>query len=123
MAIDKQVVRVTGMFTVGETGAVGTVYGLGVKSITRVSQGKYTIVFDPNFSRFLFANFLQVDNANPNVIVTSLFLDSTAVANFAYNTAGYTILTCDSTGAPIDPTSSSAIAFEFVFRRSTVGYK
>lgn len=44
-AADPGVVLLAGNFAVGATGAVGTIEGASVASVTRNSEGQYTIVF------------------------------------------------------------------------------
>ena len=84
-------------FVVGGSGAVGTVKGAGVASITHSGTGLYRITFEDAYNRFLSGGSGFVDGAsvgspvimattikgNPNTTIQSKYIDVAM-----YNTAG-----------------------------------
>jgi hypothetical protein len=63
LAQEKQVVKLFGSFTIGATGAVGTVKGLGVSGVVRNSLGNYTITLKDKFDRLLNVSGGFISNA------------------------------------------------------------
>lgn len=66
-------VLIDGNFAVGATGAVGTVVGTGISSVTRLSAGIYMIKFQDNYTKLFGASAtIQSPVSASNVAVTAI---------------------------------------------------
>lgn len=80
---------IEGNFVVGGTGAVGTVKGAGIASVTRTGTGAYRITLEDAYNRYLSGTWGFVDAAtvgiptvkiitvigNPNTTIRSKYID------------------------------------------------
>lgn len=66
-------VSIDGSVAIGGTGAVGTVYGPGIASVTRLAVGIYRIRLQDSYAKFLAADFkFQAPVSGSNVAATAL---------------------------------------------------
>lgn len=117
---ETDLVRVMGSMVVGATGAVGTVKGAGISSISRTGTGAYTITLNDNF------NFLWEFDAT--------FMGGTAsgiggvelsdtLANIKANIRAKTVkIQCYSSGSTAaDPANGTVMLFTMLLRNSNLG--
>ena len=88
-SLRRKLTFIEGNFVVGSSGAVGTVKGAGVKSITKTGTGLYRITLEDAYYRYLAGTFGFVDAAsvgipsivhvtvigNPNTTIKSKYID------------------------------------------------
>ena len=101
-------IDINGHFAVGATGAVGTLVGRGITSVTRNSEGLYTILLDDVYSRFegFTCNILHATELHlrPQLI-------SQAVATKATRTVVFSTFDADDSSGVDDPPSGSTVYF------------
>ena len=103
------------------SGAVGTVKGAGVTSVTRLSTGTYQILFQEPYNRYLggSAGFVSPSAGTSSGIMTVEVLGD---ANTTINTSTPTLtLQCfNAAGSLADPASGSVLGFITLLRNSSV---
>jgi len=117
-ALQKEIKIIEGSVVIGATGAVGTVLGLGVDSITRNATGNYTITLEDAYNRLVgLSTFfsgttesavfsVQVDDATPQASIKSKDI----------------ILQCyDAAGSDVDPAQTVLMHFSLLLRNSSLG--
>ena len=123
LAIEKQPVSLYGNFVILGSGAVGTVKGLGILSVTKESTaGQYTIVLEEKWNRLLSAKGGFVKDGNGSGIASVEIITAPASLQGQIQAGtGYTIQFYDYTGVAADAASGSVHSFEVCLRRSSVG--
>lgn len=120
--LQKEAVLLEGSFTIGSTGAVGTVLGLGIKDVVRSAQGAYTIKLDDNYNRFL-----GLDTKFSSTMVHSGIFDTQIDSNYEQidvraASAPVVKFKCfNASGSATDPASGTKCYFKIMLRRSSVG--
>lgn len=112
------VVMLTGNFVVGTAGAVGTVKGAGLASVTKESTaGQYSLVLDEAFNRLLFSAASVVSATFSGVQVIEAINDVQAAVQ---GKTAITIQCYDATGTAVNPASGSVISVVAMLRQSNV---
>lgn len=123
LAVEKQPVTLFGNFVIGSSGAVGTVKGIGIKSVTKESTaGQYTIVLEEKWNRLLGAKggFIK-DSSGSGVANVEIITAPASLQGQIQAGTGYTIQFYDYTGVAADAAAGSVHSFEITLRRSSVG--
>lgn len=107
-----------GSFTVGASGAVGTVKGSGIASVTKNSTGNYTIALEDKYMKFLGANFNLVA-ASYSGIATVEVAD-TSIDTHVQDGTGIQVVCYDGTGTAANPASGAIVYFSIVLRNSSI---
>lgn len=117
MSPHNEVVILNGNFTIGSSGAVGTVKGAGIDSVTKESTaGQYSIVLEEAFNRLLWADASVVGATFSGVFAIEAINDVQAAVRAKTK---ITIQCYDATGTAVNPASGSVISFIDVVRRSS----
>jgi hypothetical protein len=100
---------------IGASGAVGTIKGACIKSVTRLSAGKYKIAFDTspsitNFARLIFASAAAESASGGLSGVLAIEIQNAPSTSVASATAPSLTIQClDAAGAAVDPANGSSI--------------
>lgn len=121
-SLERELCFLYGSAVIGAAGAVGTVKGLGIKSVTKVTgDGKYEIELEDAYMRYMFGNVNFISAAGSGVAkVEILATPATFQADFK-NTKVITIQCFDFAGAAVNPASGSVLGFDLVARNSSEG--
>jgi len=121
-ALERELCFLYGSAVIGAIGAVGTVKGMGIYSVTRTGTGVYEIQLDQLYSRYLSGKVGFIHATGGSGIAT---------VEIAYNPANFqpdfkagakiTIKCLDFTGAAADPASGSVMGIEAIVRNSSAG--
>lgn len=96
-------------FDVGATGAVGTLRGPGVTSVTRLAVGTYKVLFQDNYNKFFgVTHWLASPNSGANVAVTAINPTTVYVITVVgtTTTAGW-----NTAGVPVGTTPAVGVTF------------
>ena len=116
--LQQDLVILEGNFVVGAVGAVGTVKGSGITSVTRADVGKYVIKLDDKYDRYLggFSGFINL-GAGSGIAAVEVCADPNAGVQ---DGTGVTIQCFDFAGAAADPAAASVCGFVAIVRNSSV---
>lgn len=119
-SLEKQVVSLFGTVTIGSTGAVGAVTGLGISGVTRTGTGAYTITLTEGFNKLLGFNWIFGGGTASGIGSVEL---AQSLANQGTDIkAGTVDIVCYSaTTTAADPASGCVLQFEIIARNSSVG--
>lgn len=96
-------------FAVGSTGAVGTLKGPGITSVTRLSVGRYKILLQDNYYKFFgFSSFVASPVSGSNVAVTAIAPGTVYVITVVGTTTTAQWITA---GVPVGITPAVGVAF------------
>lgn len=109
---------VEGSVSFGSSGAVGTVKGSGVKSVTKDATGKYTIKLEDNYARFLNIMPMIVSASNSGIAAVEV-CDASVQAHVADGT-GIQVCCYDKDGAAASPAQDAVLYFAIMLRNSSV---
>lgn len=120
-SLEQDVCSLYGSMVVGAAGAVATVKGGGIKSITKqVADGQYEIELEDGWNRFLFSSSGFVAAAPINIAaVQVLETPASFQADFKADKK-YIIQMLDFAGAAANATAGSVFSFCIQVRRSGV---
>ena len=119
MHLHGDIVILNGNFVIGASGAVGTVKGAGIKSITKVTgDGKYEVVLEDKYNRLLCSSAGMVC-ATSSGVATIEIIDLDVQDKIQAGTA-YTIQMYDVAGAAVNATNPSVCSFILFLRRTSL---
>lgn len=107
-----------GNVSIGASGAVGTLKGSGIASVTKNSTGNYTIVLEDKYMKLLGSDFSFVSASFSGVFSVEI-VDASVDAHVQDGT-GINIVCYDATGAAVNPASGAVLYFNFMLRNSSV---
>lgn len=120
--LEQDVCCLFGSMVVGAAGAVSTVKGGGIKSITKqVADGQYEIELEDTWNRFLFSSSGFVDDAPINIASVQVLEDPALFQSDLKADKKYKIQMLDFAGAAANATAGSVFSFCIWVRRSSVG--
>lgn len=115
-------VTIFGSAVIGGSGAVGSVKGGGIASVTKESTaGQYTIQLSDRYSRFL--SFIAGTTLGTvSAIARVQVLMAPATLQATVKSTGQILVQClDYAGAAANPESGSVLSFRITMRNSSVG--
>jgi len=118
-SLNKGLTLIEGNAVIGSTGAVGTVKGSGVLSVTRTGTGAYTIKLEDKYQRYL-GGTIGFINASTGSGVASVEVCSLTVNTEVADGTGIKIQCYDYAGVAVDPASASVMGFICWLRNSTL---
>ena len=118
-SLNKGLTFIEGNAVIGSAGAVGTVKGSGVTSVTRTGTGAYTIKLQDKYSRYL-GGHTGFINASTGSGIASVEVASLTVNDEVADGTGIKIQCYDYTGVAADPASASVMGFYCWLRNSTI---
>lgn len=83
---------IQGNFTVGSTGAVGTIQGSGISTITKLATGIYSVTFTDSYARFLGASITPTTTVTGGAITAGSFVTGTAYQIVTLGTTDYSLV-------------------------------
>lgn len=114
--LQKEVVLLEGNAVIGAVGAVGTVKGSGIASVTRTGAGVYEIVLEDSYSRYLAGSIGFINTgAGSGIASVEVSNDPNAAV---LNKTGVEITCYDFAGAAADPAAGSVMGFTVILRNS-----
>lgn len=119
-ALEVDVVDLFCTIPIGASGAVGTVVGKGVTSVTRNSAGKYTILLSDRYNSFLWGDVSTLDDTNSDATTVGIH---TRLFSEAVNNATPTVIiqaVAGDDGAAADPANGATLYVHFKLRNSSV---
>jgi hypothetical protein len=121
-SLERELVKLFGSAVIGVAGAVGTVKGMGVESVTKESvDGKYTIKFQDAFKRYMFGNVNFVSAAGSGVAKVEI-IASPATFQSGFTSSRSVVIQCyDYAGAEVNPADGSVLSFDAWLRNSSEG--
>lgn len=118
-AFEQDTVRIWGNVAIGATGAVGTVKGAGVASVTRTGTGAYTITLSDAYHQLL--GFDVIFGGGTASGIGGVELVSTLAAQKTDIQAKNIKIQCYSSGSTAaDPANGTIMQFEICVRNSSV---
>lgn len=122
LALEKQVCCLHGAFSIGASGAVSNVTGIGIESITKEStDGQYTITLSDAYDTFLLHTGKFIMDGAGSGIVADEIITTPADLQSTFRTKSYKIQFYDTSFAAANAASGSTYHFEVTARRSSVG--
>lgn len=122
-AIERDVISLFGFLTIGASGAVASVKGGGIKSITKkTGDGEYEIELEETIQYFLGGNSFTVsDNSTGSGVARiETHMDPTTVQSVIKSTKKFIVQCYDFTGAKVNPVSGSVVGLQIHVRRTSV---
>lgn len=118
-SLNKGLTFIEGNAVIGSTGAVGTVKGSGVTSVTRTGAGAYTLKLEDKYSRYL-GGSVGFINASTGSGIAAVEVASLTVNTEVADGTGIKIQCYDYTGVAADPAAASVLGFYCWLRNSTL---
>ncbi len=107
-SLNASLVYLQGTMVVGSTGAVGTVTGSGISSVTRLAVGTYQVNFSDNYFRYLTHNI----SLRSGVVTTTAITALTPGLMYTIKTLGAaTTAQWVTAGVPVGTTPAVGVAF------------
>lgn len=121
-AMERELCFLFGSAVIGAVGAVGTVKGSGIYSVTRTGVGEYEIQLDQKFYRYISGKVGFVHaTAGSGIAAVEIKQDpSTFQADFK-DLAKVTIQCLGFDGLAADPASGSVMGIDVIARNSSAG--
>lgn len=116
--LQQEVVVLEGNAVIGAVGAVGTVKGSGIASITRTGAGVYEIVLEDTYNRYL-GGSIGFINTGAGSGIASVEVSNDPNAAVQAKT-GIQITCYDYAGAAADPAAGSVMGFVTWLRNSSL---
>lgn len=105
--LDVNAIQLEGNFVVGSTGAVGTLKGSGITSVTRLSTGVYKVTLEDQYNRYLYGSISFV---SPQV--SSAINDGSFVAGTMYQIASVGTTNWTAAGLPAGVKPAVGVPFK-----------
>ena len=118
---EKQLVDLYGSAVIGATGAVGTVKGGGIKSVTRTATGEYDIELSEPLYRLIAVAVGFVASAGSGIAVVEVKHDPATLQSDFKSTNKVHVVCLDFDGSAADPASGSVMSFHICGRNTVVG--
>jgi hypothetical protein len=119
--LEQDVCALFGSLVIGAAGAVGTVKGGGIKSITKLATaGQYEIELEDSWNRFLFSSSGFVAATPINIAAVQVLENPADLQTDFKADKKYVIQMLDFTGAAANATAGSVLSFCLHVRRSGV---
>ncbi len=117
--LEVDVVSLYCKFVVGATGAVGTVTGKGITSVTKDSTGQYSILLDGTYNAFLWgaAGIMTTTSSDPATVGVLARLEAETVATTKLVQLQFYAL---DDGAVADPFETAVVYIKLELRNSSV---
>lgn len=121
-SIERELCFLFGSAVIGAAGAVGTVKGLGIASVTHTGTGLYTIELEDEYYRYISGKvgFIHATGGSGIATVEMAHNPATFQADFK-STKQINVKCLDFTGAAADPAAGSVMGFETLVRNSSAG--
>lgn len=119
--LESDSVTLYGGVNISTTGSVGSVYGLGIASVTLTGTGTYDVVLSDKWSQLLDWDFKTFDDANSTCAKIQLVQDPASLQTDFKSDKTLTIRCLDFAGSAVAPASGSQIKIKVIARYSSYG--
>ena len=121
-SLERELVKLFGSVVIGAAGAVGTVKGMGVESVTKgATAGLYTIKYEDAYKRYMFGNVNFVSAAGSGVAKVEVIASPATFQSGFTSSRSVTIQCYDYAGAAVNPAAGSVLSFDAWLRNSSEG--
>lgn len=121
-SLERELCFLLGSAVIGASGAVGTVNGLGIKSVTKEStDGKYTIELEDSYKRYMFGEVNFISASGSGVAKVEIIATPSTFQSGFTSTKKVVIQCFDYAGAAVNPASGSVMCFTVTVRNSSEG--
>jgi hypothetical protein len=118
---ETDLVKIVGTMTVGATGAVGTVKGMGIASVTRTGVGAYTVTLQDSY-HMVWGHHIAFGGGTASGIGGVELVDTQANIKTNIRTNKQIKIQCYSaTTTAADPANGTTMFFSFLVRNSNIG--
>lgn len=119
-ALERELCFLFGSAVIGAAGAVGTVKGMGIYSVTHDGTGLYTIQLDQKYYRYISGKVGFVHSTGGSGIASVEIVHNPAVFQSDFKSLATVQIKClDFAGAAADPAAGSVMGIDVIVRNSS----
>jgi hypothetical protein len=117
--LEQDSVTLFGGVNIGPSGAVASIYGYGIESVSLIGTGVYDVVFTDKWSQLLDFDFKTFDDADSAIAKVQLFEAPESVQADVKADRTLRIKCLNFSGAAAEPANGAQIKIKAVFRYSS----